>query len=237
MRIAIVTFGLTLIAVACGPTEDEDGDGDGDGAEDTSNPGDGDGDGPDTGTGSDGTTGGSTGSDPGSDGTTGPSNDTDGPPGPVADDLFPMPEGASWTYEVTGDGAICPTGSQTATVGTTVDAGGRQATEYITFCGGRVHPVIAAPSGVEIYIESADSWSVMLDTPIEDGHSWTFAAYDNEYTYEDAGTITVPAGTFDNCWTRLDSLGPTSTYCPGIGKVREERPAAYVAELTGYTVP
>ena len=74
------------------------------------------------------------------------------------------------------------------------------------------------------YDESSGAWQALLVGPMEDGHTWTTTI--DEKTYElawrSAGSITVPAGTFSDCWDLLVNSDDTSysSYCRGVGHVR-----------------
>ena len=71
-----------------------------------------------------------------------------------------------------------------------------------------------------------------LDSPVSHGHTWNYVG--NTATWLDAGTVTVPAGTFTNCW-RWQTNTPESgygIYCRGVGLVRRFYPGYYDAVLT-----
>jgi hypothetical protein len=55
---------------------------------------------------------------------------------------------------------------------------------------------------------------------LQDGHSWSYGGY-TTYTWQEQASVTVPAGTYTDCWTAVSSntTFPTSTYCRGIGPV------------------
>ncbi len=71
-------------------------------------------------------------------------------------------------------------------------------------------------------------WAAWEPAPV-DGLVWT----DDdgaEYEWESTGQVTVPAGTFEGCWTKLTTLqgpGGMASYeevlCPGVGPVRLAR--------------
>jgi hypothetical protein len=54
---------------------------------------------------------------------------------------------------------------------------------------------------------------------------WTLTSSGYTRTWHSAGTVSVPAGSFDDCW-RVDQVGTnndnsTFTYCRGVGLVAE----------------
>ncbi len=54
--------------------------------------------------------------------------------------------------------------------------------------------------------------------------------FNTSYTWESAGSVTMPAGTFNDCWTARQNVSYTAyqTYCPGVGMVE-----SYSEDLAG----
>lgn len=85
--------------------------------------------------------------------------------------------------------------------------------------------------------DSFETPTLAVDEPVEDGHSWE-ARTGIQFYWEDAGTVQVPAGTFQDCWRRRELPGGEITipgyvtYCRGIGAVEISDPDdGYEAEL------
>jgi len=74
----------------------------------------------------------------------------------------------------------------------------------------------------------------LMACPVANGVTWN-AGYDTNWIWEDVGTVTVPAGTFENCWRKNWSVDKKSLFeiwCKGVGKVRNEN-RGDVWELAG----
>jgi hypothetical protein len=58
-----------------------------------------------------------------------------------------------------------------------------------------------------------------LDTPVQEGTSWSNGA--GSFTWHDAGSVTVPAGTFSRCWKATENASYTAytVFCRGVGAV------------------
>jgi hypothetical protein len=164
--------------------------------------------------------------------------------GPPDTRILPLALGRKWMYSVHvfDGGTPCP-GDPSAEVlgeGTVRDAG--PTLRYRSLCleTNRYAAVEVAGTGDKLVAYGvSDAGTVLfgpklyLDAPVEEGHQWN---YDPGVVFEwvDAGTVTVPAGTFHECWKRAQ-LQPTEpgyvTYCRGVGQVRHTF-ADYEAELT-----
>jgi hypothetical protein len=84
---------------------------------------------------------------------------------------------------------------------------------YVHFDGDRV----------EVWDDTTSAWLLASDTPVEAGHTWTTGIL--SYVWEQVGTTTVPAGTFDDCWAShatATGVDERFTFCRGIGLVRSE---------------
>jgi hypothetical protein len=58
----------------------------------------------------------------------------------------------------------------------------------------------------------------VVDAPVMAGHSWSNGVA--TVTWRDAGTVTVPAGTFESCFRAEISADSYTTFCRGVGPVR-----------------
>ena len=78
-------------------------------------------------------------------------------------------------------------------------------------------------------------WFRMLDEPVQDGYTWTTTngAATFDMYYESVGSVTTPAGTFDDCWRVVQDVGYQQdwTYCRGVGPV-----ASTLVDLGGGTI-
>jgi hypothetical protein len=166
--------------------------------------------------------------------------------GPPDERILPLTVGHQWTFDVKpADG-----GTQPATcLGTQIQSVSgvghdRDAGPTVLY-----HPLCSTLFGVEIagngdrliaYVVN-DAGVVQgqpllfLDTPVEDGHQWVYSG-GLSFVWHDAGTQTVPAGTFSQCWERaqVGETAPQSDsiiYCRGVGQVRLVN-STFQAELT-----
>jgi hypothetical protein len=135
--------------------------------------------------------------------------------------LLPLAVGNRWTYQVTGGGASCADGPHDATIDGMATEGGEQAFEFLDYCK-EAQPAYLRYSGNEV-LEYAGEWARSLAEPLQEGYSWMFTG-NYQLEWHSVGTVTVAAGTFDNCWQRLvTSMGNAvgnRTYCPGVGPVK-----------------
>ena len=75
-------------------------------------------------------------------------------------------------------------------------------------------------AGDLVQVDVGGAWLTALGTPVQEGQTWMEGS--DSYTWHSVGTVTVPAGTFDDCWSATLNV-PTSTYalfCRGVGPVR-----------------
>jgi hypothetical protein len=154
-----------------------------------------------------------------------------------ADDrLLPLASGRRWTFKVSGVGdasAQCPPGMTTATVLSESTESGQPAFAYHPICSDADFVLVGAGDKLQAHpLTALDPSFVYLDTPVEEGHSWQDAA-GRTLTWHRTGTVTVPAGTYTDCWDRqLASPAENGavTFCRGIGQVRYAF-STYTAEL------
>lgn len=101
---------------------------------------------------------------------------------------------------------------------------GRSAYQVTSLCGDTV--AISVEGNVVESKYQDYPWLRLLDEPVMDGHTWmtTNGAATFGMTYASVGSVTTPAGTFDDCWqvTQEVSYTQTWTYCSGVGQVASE---------------
>jgi hypothetical protein len=136
--------------------------------------------------------------------------------------LHPLAVGLSWTYvvEPVGGGVVCPPGTHTSTVETETTLDGRQAFAVTNWCPAAGTSFLSPGEGDEVFLNYDSTWLPMIALPLQDGFSWDY--FNTSFTWEDAGSVTVPAGTFDDCWTARQNVSYDAflTYCRGIGMVQ-----------------
>src|SRR5690606_35538862 len=95
-----------------------------------------------------------------------------------------------------------------------------------------------AVNGAEIVQQMGEDWATTLGSPVVDGHSWTIAT-GLTFSWVQVGQVTVPAGTFEDCWQRpitpASDYTETTTFCRGVGPVIRET-SMWRLELSEYTV-
>jgi len=138
---------------------------------------------------------------------------------PDGDLLYPLAEGRVWTFEVISSGCNEPV--YPVTVGAIEMVGGREAflvTTGTVECGVVERHLSQNGQAVDRYDPLNDTWTPLVAEPIEDGAVWA----DGEQRWEAVAEITVPAGTFADCWRAVDPQdGVTgTTFCPGVGPVQ-----------------
>ena len=148
-----------------------------------------------------------------------------------AGDLYPLAVGNTWTFDVTavGAGSVCSPGTYMQSVVSANPVGGRDAFQLTDFCSAISGTYdYSMPGGDEVDFYYNDSWLVLIDGTLVDGTMWTYA--NTSYTWKRETSVTVPAGTYDDCWTAQQDVSYTAylTYCRGVGLVR-----SYSSDLTG----
>ena len=136
--------------------------------------------------------------------------------------LYPLAVGYRWTFTVTavGAGSTCAAGSFDQHVVSANAAGGRAAFQLDNFCSGVSGTYdYSLPGGDEVDFYYNATWAPIIDLPLQEGHSWTY--FNSSYTWHRETSVTVPAGTFDDCWTANQDVSYTAylTYCRGAGLV------------------
>lgn len=153
--------------------------------------------------------------------------------------IDPIELGRSWTYDVSiiGTYPLCKAGSNKGQVLGSKIVGGKTSFQVQSFCPGAGTSSYAVMGDrVEIYY--ANTWVLSLDAPVQEGHTWTDGVY--TYGWEKVGAMTVPAGTFNDCWKAKPTIGTSyTTFCRGVGPVRwhfvDATGNGYDATLTAYT--
>ena len=145
----------------------------------------------------------------------------DGGPGtPVLD---PLAIGETWTYDVTIQGSFpgCSAGQFDSSVSQNETLGGRDAYLVSSFCPSLGSYWYSA-DGDTVSVYSGSDWVVGLDSPVQEGHSWVS---DDGRTFQwySSGSLTLPAGTFSDCWEARETGSATEEYsiylCRGVGPV------------------
>jgi hypothetical protein len=157
----------------------------------------------------------------------------------LATELFPLGMGYSWTTNAPSVDSSCDPAYPDQEVYAVALVDGREAwvMTYPCFAQDPAEDALLAVIDGQIAQFLGSSWQTTLALPVEEGHTWTIQNEDMwlVFTWHAAGEVTVPAGTFTDCWRREEASEPGYgvTYCPGVGPVRW----AYVSnttELTAY---
>jgi|GEM_PF-2304631 len=156
----------------------------------------------------------------------------------TASSLYPMAVGNVWEYEVEEhEVGSCPEGLRSHEFTEEVEIGGKMGLEGTVLCNGELTATMTSDgSTIEQYYAPDARWFTSFQEPLAEGTSWDpFPTL--TLSWADAGTVTVPAGTFDSCWERVSSVPSSAqnTYCVGIGLVRQVS-VSYTAELSSYTL-
>jgi hypothetical protein len=155
--------------------------------------------------------------------------------------LFPLAVGKSWILETTsmGNGGLCGAGSQTMQVlNNDPNLDGRDAYELNSWCVGVSATSWYSPGqGDELFFHFNNAWELSLHGTVQEGQSWMFQGLD--YQWHSEGSVTVPAGTFQDCWTAQSTTSSQQpTYCRGVGLVRvvsdDGNGNGYTTVLTAY---
>ena len=142
---------------------------------------------------------------------------------PGSDRLLPLEVGTRWVYDVgaVGAGAVCATGEHASEVLGTATIRGREAFEVSSFCAVAGSSFLSPePDSDVVLFDYGGEWLTVLDEPVEEGHSWAY--FNTSFVWRSEGTVTVPAGTFEDCWSTVQEVSyeAYTTYCRGVGPVR-----------------
>ncbi|MGH7330028.1 MAG: hypothetical protein ACREJX_16910, partial [Polyangiaceae bacterium] len=139
---------------------------------------------------------------------------------PVID---PLAVGETWTYDVTITGSFpgCNAGQFDSSVSQNETLGGRDAYLVGSFCPSLGSYWYSA-DGDTVAVYSGSDWVVGLDSPVQEGHSWS-SDEGRTFQWYSAGSLTLPAGTFSDCWEARETGSATEEYsitlCRGVGPV------------------
>lgn len=145
--------------------------------------------------------------------------------------LYPLAVGNRWTFTVAsvGAGSVCAPGSYDQTVVSANPAGGRAAFQVTNWCTGAAGTYdYSEPGGDEVDFYYQSTWAPLVGVPLQEGHTWSY--FNASYTWHRETSVTVPAGTWSDCWTARQNVSYTAylTYCRGVGLVR-----SYSSDLAG----
>jgi hypothetical protein len=139
---------------------------------------------------------------------------------PPADAIDPVALHRAWTYDVQvfGAASACTPGRHDGSVVKEDVIDGKHAYEVQSFCPG-VPSLFYAFDVDRVELDYEGSWVLALDTPVEEGTTWSSGA--SSFTWHEAGSVTVPAGTFSRCWKATENAGYTAytVFCRGVGAV------------------
>jgi hypothetical protein len=151
----------------------------------------------------------------------GPNPDAGSTPPPKDRRIDPIEVGREWTFDVAvlGYYPACANGTYKATGVKAETVDGKQAIYVSSFCPSSpgFHYSV---DGDNVWSHYLGEWITSLVAPVQEGHTWTDGYLD--YEWESKGTVTVPAGTFDECWSATTVASYTSyiLLCRGVGPVR-----------------
>lgn len=132
--------------------------------------------------------------------------------------LFPLAVNRTWGYKlVNSGGAGCKaTDNQLRVTGTTT-LGGKTAYQAVLPCtNGQVQSF--AFSGDQVWTWVNSSWVSYIDKPLETDHYWPTPL--GTFTWDAMPSVNTPAGTFTDCWARMESnTSSYTTFCRGVGIV------------------
>jgi hypothetical protein len=134
--------------------------------------------------------------------------------------IDPIAVGNSWTYDVeeVGTYPYCPSGSHTAVTLGESQLDGKTAYEVTSLCANAPSSFYAVDGDV-VQVNYEGTWVLALDAPVEEGHTWSNGI--STFTWHDEGTVTVGAGTFDDCWRATQNVDyeAYTIFCRGVGPV------------------
>ena len=128
--------------------------------------------------------------------------------------------GHQWTYDVTelGSFPLCPSGTHSGKVVSEGMIDGKDAFQTTNLCAG-VDPSYYAVDGDVVQVDYQGTWILALDAPVEEGHTWSNGS--STFTWHKEPKVTVPAGSFDNCWRATQNVDyeAYTIFCRGVGPV------------------
>lgn len=134
--------------------------------------------------------------------------------------IDPIEVGRAWTYDVTvlGFYPACATGTFVSTALGSAPKDGKTAITVQSLCK-NAGTFDYAVEGDRVFSYVA-GWRLSLDAPVAEGHTWSDGL--RTYKWESKGSVTVPAGTYADCWsaTVVASYSSYTVFCRGIGPVK-----------------
>jgi hypothetical protein len=134
--------------------------------------------------------------------------------------IDPIVVGRTWTNDVTvfGTYPLCTAGSHDGAVLSEMTVDGKSAFQVQSFCPG-VGTLDYAVAGDVVQYDYMGTWVLVLDAPVAEGHTWTNGV--DTFTWHSLGSVTVPAGTFADCWkvTQNVAYEAYTIFCRGVGPV------------------
>jgi hypothetical protein len=156
--------------------------------------------------------------------------------------IDPLELGRTWVFEITGsEGGItsagCAAGTQTsAVVGPGAAHDGSATVRYQPLCSTYLVDALVEGDKLTAFpVDGGVQAGVVLDAPVQEGHSWSYGPTGPQFVWHFVGTIAVPAGKFDDCWARAYVSGSQSRfiYCRGVGLTQlDDTDFGYRAVLT-----
>ena len=155
--------------------------------------------------------------------------------------IDPIVVGNEWVYDVTelGTYPLCPTGSYTGKVLSKGAKDGKPDALAVQSLCKNAGVVYYTQQGDVVQVDVAGTWVLALDAPVEEGHVWTDGVI--SYVWHEEGAVTVPGGTFVDCWrASADGADAYTIFCRGVGPVHWHQKDAsgngYDAVLTSTNV-
>jgi hypothetical protein len=139
---------------------------------------------------------------------------------PLDEQIDPIAVGRKWTYdvEVYGVYAYCKDGIHSGEALSEKELSGKHSYQVQSLC-----PAAGVSSyaveGDRVWVYYGGDWILALDAPVQAGHTWSNGTAN--FTWESAGSVTVPGGTFDDCWTARENVGweAFTIFCRGVGPI------------------
>src|SRR5262249_23501150 len=156
--------------------------------------------------------------------------------------IDPLDIGRSWVFDVSPlDGGTVAGGCTPGTVSSTVigpgaPIDGSATVRYQPLCDNFLVDALVEGDRVTAYpVDPGFAPGIIVDSPVEEGHTWNFGGSGPNFVWHSAGTVTVPAGTFNDCWARayVTASAARFIYCRGVGLIEvDDTDFGYRAVLT-----
>ncbi len=138
--------------------------------------------------------------------------------------IFPLADTWTWNYQVTTFGSTtfgtaCQPGKVTRTTRGSAQLSTRKGTYLPGLCQSGTNKVAYATDGDQVWYWNGAEWDAYIEAPLTDGKK--FLSGNQSFTWYSRSNITVPAGTYSDCWTkRHDKTDSYETFCRGVGLVQ-----------------